>query len=91
MKNSYAAARMSWQPRLYNPELQRWLHRIKVPVQLIWGEQDKLLPAEFAQAWTDALPKARLSKVALCGHLPHIERPAETLAIIRSFLREVAP
>lgn len=91
LKNGYAAARLGWQPRFHNPELQRWLHRIRVPVQLIWGEQDQVLPTEFARAWTDALPRARLAKIPLCGHLPHVERPAETLSVMRSFLREVAP
>lgn len=90
LKNSYATARLGWQPRFHNPELQRWLHRIKVPVQLVWGEQDKVLPVALAQAWTEALPQARLSTIPRCGHLPHVERPTETLSILQSFLREVA-
>ncbi|HEX9466562.1 MAG TPA: alpha/beta fold hydrolase [Alphaproteobacteria bacterium] len=90
LKNSYGAARLGWQPRFFNPELQRWLHRINIPVQLIWGENDKVLPVEFAKAWTDALPKARLTKLPQCGHLPHVERTAETLAATQAFLREVA-
>jgi pimeloyl-ACP methyl ester carboxylesterase len=91
LKNNYAAARLSWQPRFYNPELQRWLHRIRIPVNLIWGDQDYLLPVGYAKAWTDALPQARLSRIPLCGHLPHVERAQETLSITRSCLREVAP
>jgi pimeloyl-ACP methyl ester carboxylesterase len=90
LKNGYAAARLGWQPRFYNPELQRWLHRIKIPVQLIWGEQDKMLPVEYARAWLEALPQARLAKIPSCGHMPHVERPAETLSATRTFLREVA-
>lgn len=91
LKNSYGAARLGWQPRLFNPELQRWLHRIKIPVQLIWGEDDRVLPVAFAQAWTGSLPQARLAKLARCGHLPHVERLPETLEVTRAFLREVAP
>jgi pimeloyl-ACP methyl ester carboxylesterase len=90
LKNSYASARLGWQPRLFNPELQRWLHRIKAPLQLIWGEGDKVLPVDYARAWTDALPQARLAKFARCGHLPHVERPSETANVVQSFLREVA-
>jgi pimeloyl-ACP methyl ester carboxylesterase len=90
LKNSYGAARLAWQPRLFNPELQRWLHRIKAPLQLIWGEGDKVLPVDYARAWTDALPQARLAKFARCGHLPHVERPSETANVVQSFLREVA-
>lgn len=90
LKNAYAGARLAWQPRFHNPELQRWLHRIRIPVQIIWGEQDKLLPLEIAEIWTDALPDARLSTISNCGHLPHVERPDETLSVARSFLREIA-
>lgn len=89
LKNNYASARLGWQPRLHNPELERWLHRIQVPVQLIWGDQDKVLPVDYTQAWLDALPRARLSRLARCGHMPHVERSSETLSVLETFLREI--
>lgn len=88
IKNRFTFARLAWQPRLYNPDLERWLHRIKVPVQLIWGNEDKLLPVAFAQAWMKQLPKARLLPIANCGHLPHVERPDEVVNAVKSFARE---
>lgn len=88
LKNRYATARIGWSPRFHNPELQRWLHRIKVPVLLLWGEDDKLAPVSMAQAWTGGLPDARLETIGNCGHLPHIERPDETLAAITAFTKE---
>ena len=91
IKNRFAFARLAWQPRLYNPDLERWLHRIKAPVQLVWGNDDKLLPAAYAQAWLKALPKARLLPLANCGHLPQVERPDEVVSAIRSFIRENSP
>jgi pimeloyl-ACP methyl ester carboxylesterase len=90
LKNGYAAARLGWQPRLYNPELQRWLHRIKVPTKLIWGNEDKVLPVAFATAWIDALPQLKFASIPLCGHLPHVERQSQTISLIRSFLAEAA-
>jgi pimeloyl-ACP methyl ester carboxylesterase len=91
IKNRFAFARLAWQPRLYNPDLERWLHRIKAPVQLVWGNEDKLLPAAYAQAWMKKLPKARLLPIPACGHLPHVERPDQVVSAIRSFIRETAP
>ena len=29
--NRIASARLGWNPRLYNPRLERWLHRVKAP------------------------------------------------------------
>jgi len=91
IKNRFAFARLAWQPRLFNPDLERWLHRIKTPVQLVWGNEDKLLPVAFAQAWLKRLPKARLLPIPQCGHLPHVERADEVASAIRSFIRETAP
>lgn len=88
LKNRYTFARLAWQPRLYNPDLERWLFRIKAPVQIVWGNEDKLLPVAYAQAWLKQLPKARFLPIANCGHLPHVERPDEVANAIKSFSRE---
>jgi pyruvate dehydrogenase E2 component (dihydrolipoamide acetyltransferase) len=50
------------------PQLCARLHEITVPVRIIWGEQDRILPL-LAH---DALRLA-VDVVARTGHLPHIE------------------
>ena len=60
-------------------------------MQLIWGNDDKLIPAAYAQAWLKQLPKARLLPIPNCGHLPHVERPDEVVRAVKSFSREAAP
>ena len=37
-------------PRLHNPQLPYWLHRIDVPTLLIWGENDRVDPVRLPQA-----------------------------------------
>ena len=59
-------------------------------MQLVWGNEDKLLPVAYAQAWLKKLPKARLLPIPACGHLPHVERPDEVVSAVRSFIRENA-
>ena len=88
IKNRFTFARLAWQPRLFNPDLERWLHRIKAPAQLIWGNEDKLIPVTYAQAWLKNLPRASLLPLPQCGHLPHVERPDAVASAIRSFARE---
>jgi pimeloyl-ACP methyl ester carboxylesterase len=88
IKNRFTFARLAWQPRLFNPDLERWLHRITAPVQLIWGNEDKLIPVTYAQAWLKKLPKASLMPLHQCGHVPHLERPDAVASAIRTFARE---
>jgi len=91
LKDKYGLARIGWSPRFHNPELQRWLHRIRCPVRLIWGANDIIAPPGMAQAWTDALENAELAVVKDCGHLPHIEQRAQTLDLITRFVAASKP
>jgi pimeloyl-ACP methyl ester carboxylesterase len=88
LKNSIGLARLGWQPRLANPELQRWLHRIRVPTCLIWGADDKIIPPEHSAVWLEGLADARLSVIEGAGHLPHIEAPQKVAAAVMSFIHE---
>ena len=86
LKNRYTTARLAWEPRFFNPDLERWVHRIKPPVQLIWGENDQVIPHPYAAAWQARLPDCQLHTMPRCGHLPHIEYPEATAAAVRSSL-----
>ena len=44
MKNRLATAKLGWQPRLYNPDLYKWLHRVQVPTLIVFGDDDKVIP-----------------------------------------------
>jgi len=74
LKNRHTTARLAWEPRLYDPNLAKWLHRIDVPVKIIWGKEDRILPAAFADHYRKLFPKADIEIVPDCGHLPHVER-----------------
>lgn len=89
-RNRFATAKYAWQPRLCNPKLARWLHRIDVPTQVIWGEQDKVLPVAHGAAFKDGVSGATMTTIPACGHLPHVERPNEFAAAVTQFLRRAA-
>ena len=82
LKNAFGLARIAWQPRLASPELARWIHRVRVPVDLVWGSADRVIPIAHAGAWTNALPGASLATIEGAGHLAHVERPADVAAAI---------
>lgn len=87
LKNRLTTAKLGWQPRIYNPHLAKWLHRITIPTQVLWGANDKLIPAPYATAYRDAIPGARQIIFEECGHLPQIEKPQEFVAAVTGFLK----
>lgn len=87
LQSMEVAARLGWNPHLYDPKLASRLHRARVPALLIWGERDGFIPAERADRWLELLPDARLEVIAGCGHLPILERPDEMARLTLRFLR----
>ncbi|GAB3468418.1 alpha/beta fold hydrolase [Actinophytocola sediminis] len=61
---------------------------ITVPVQLVRGEHDALVPADTWRALADQIPGARTVTIADSGHYPQIERPAEFGAAVLEFLED---
>jgi pimeloyl-ACP methyl ester carboxylesterase len=86
LKNQTTAARLTWQPRGYDPHLAKWLHRINVPTLLVWGTNDRVYPIDYAAAYQKLIPGAKLAIIPDCGHLPHIERREIFVAALDDFL-----
>jgi pimeloyl-ACP methyl ester carboxylesterase len=74
LKNRHTTARLAWEPRLHDPFLPKWLHRIDVPVKIVWGAEDRILPVGFLKEYKRLLPKAEIEIFKDCGHLPHAEK-----------------
>ena len=81
LKNKHTTARLAWEPRLHDPHLPRWLHRIDVPVKIIWGREDRILPVQFLEHFRKLMPKAQTHVIEGAGHLPHVEKADEFVAI----------
>jgi len=85
LKNRHTTARLAWEPRLHDPHLTKWLHRIDVPVSIVWGAQDRILPVGIAHELKRLLPKAELNILERCGHLPQVERMEEFCDLVVRF------
>ena len=59
------------------------LRALAVPVQVIWGRDDRIIPAAHAEA---AVPPARVHVLEGVGHLPHMEKAGEVHRLIRSMI-----
>ena len=62
------------------------LRRIEVPVLLVWGGKDALIPASHSADYTRALPNSTLALFPELGHVPHEEAPEATVEAVSAFL-----
>ena len=65
------------------------LARLKPPALFVWGSHDPLVPARFGRHVTEWLPGAQQVTLSECGHIPQVERPAETNELLSAFFRWV--
>jgi pimeloyl-ACP methyl ester carboxylesterase len=63
------------------------LAKMKVPLLLLAGEHDQIIPLAKSQALAVAVPGAKLAVIEKVGHMPMLEDPARTTAAIAEFLR----
>ena len=85
IKNKVATARLAWQPRLFNPALRKWLHRIDVPTHVIWGDSDRIIPPDYAGEFGGLIDGATVTMIEDCGHLPNIEQTGAFIDAVTGF------
>ena len=62
------------------------LRRIEAPVLLLWGAEDRMVPAGHAADYERELRTSRTVVLPGLGHVPMEEDPARSLAPLRDFL-----
>jgi 2-hydroxy-6-oxonona-2,4-dienedioate hydrolase len=70
----------------YAPKLQGRLSKITAPTLLVWGDNDRMIPVQYAKEYTDEIPENKLVVVKNCGHAPYVERPNTFNKIVLRFL-----
>ncbi|RLB62264.1 MAG: alpha/beta hydrolase [Deltaproteobacteria bacterium] len=58
--------------------------RIRRPTLVVWGREDRMVPATFALKLSRDVPGARLTLMDT-GHAPHVERPEELVSVVSEF------
>lgn len=61
---------------------------ISVPVLIIWGEEDKVVPLIVGQKFKRDILDSQLVILPKCGHMPPEEEPGETTRQVRRFLND---
>ena len=67
----------------------RRLAALKVPLLVVWGERDRIIPISARDSLLALRPDTRAETVPESGHLPHQERHHETGEILSRFFDEI--
>ncbi len=66
--------------------LEDKLASFQVPVDLIWGASDRLVPLDYAKKLRSQLPNSTLTIIERCGHGPQLERPRQLTQVLLQIL-----
>ncbi|HUA12538.1 MAG TPA: alpha/beta fold hydrolase [Solirubrobacteraceae bacterium] len=62
-----------------------------MPVLIIWGEHDPMIPAHHGERAHEAIPGSQLVVFENVGHLPQLEAPAHFVEVLERFLADNEP
>jgi pimeloyl-ACP methyl ester carboxylesterase len=62
-----------------------------VPVLIVWGARDSIIPVSHGEDAHRAIPDSRLEIFKDVGHLPQLEAPGRFIAALERFLAETEP
>jgi pimeloyl-ACP methyl ester carboxylesterase len=62
------------------------LEEIQIPVMIVWGTHDWVIPSAAALSYNRRIPHSRLEIFEDTGHVPQMERPARFNAVLEEFL-----
>jgi len=83
--NRQAAVDRAKTPR--EPEKWAEIGSLEMPVLLLWGEQDKVIPLSHARAFAAAISQSKLITYADAGHLPMEETPEQVARDIDAWIQ----
>ncbi|RKY01038.1 alpha/beta hydrolase [Candidatus Poribacteria bacterium] len=67
------------------------LHELRMPVLIVWGENDRVIPVRYAYAAYYRIRDAELVVFPKCGHAPQIEKYPDFNRVVLRFLRGDPP
>ncbi len=70
-------------------DISKLYNTITIPTLLLWGNDDIVVKKSIGKRLHKNLSNSVLKIIPNCGHMPHEERPEETLNLIFSFLKNI--
>ncbi len=62
-----------------------------IPTMIVWGENDRLIPARHAYRTHQAIAGSRLELFDGAGHFPYLDDPERFAAVLGDFIRTTQP
>jgi pimeloyl-ACP methyl ester carboxylesterase len=80
-----------WEFTLANhtTDLPEHLDEITLPVLVVTGDDDRIVPTSDSIRLAGELPNAKLEMITDCGHLPHEEQPQVFMKVVSDFIKEI--
>ena len=63
----------------------------EMPMAVVWGRDDKVIPVRHASNAAALAPKARIEVIPNAGHFPHKDHPQRFSKILHDFIRTTRP
>lgn len=87
---AFINAVLRWGGSFEGEELeQSWSERIRaidLPTLVLAGDNDYFIPVKFSKIVAESIPGAQYREVRAGGHIPFIEKPADTVGYLLDFL-----
>lgn len=74
----------------FSPHVKTILAQLTIPLLLIWGRQDRMIPRQFArpEQYVACNPNLKLVELDQAGHCPHDEQPEQVNREILNWLAD---
>jgi len=76
--------RLKWRPPAQDPA--SLLRQVTCPSLVLWGSEDKIIPARACSFFTENLPQAASHVFVSVGHMPMLEVPKDFNEVVLKFL-----
>ena len=83
-----AGLQRQWALDLQVDTLER-TRALRMPVQVVWSPEDRMLPPPHSQLLAEAIPNSTLACIQGCGHLPMIDAPEAFANLIAEFVEGI--
>ncbi len=78
--------RLAWKPYMFNRSLPQLLRGVRAPTLIVWGDDDRIVPASAGAVFAESLPLAQQIAIADAGHLIEMEQPDAFAQAVLSFI-----
>ncbi|HVG22667.1 MAG TPA: alpha/beta fold hydrolase [Thermoanaerobaculia bacterium] len=75
--------------RVVRGDMREWMHAIRAPTLLVWGENDPLVPLVYGEAMQQEIAGSRLAAIPGAAHVAMWDAPDAFNEMVLSFLAEV--